>query len=238
MFRSLLVISWLSFSSCQATTPAASVGQADRDRVKREVLTAFERLCDLRGSNSAPRTQVATPLEPPPTPPPGAQPEPLSPGVFLELALFTTPRSVANAKDLRSALAKTPTARFIAAPHVLLEFGRTVILPFDEHTGPLTHTTLRAIEGTATVASDRRLALELSMILQLPTPPDAQPPVNPTATRVRFVLGLPARQVVAATAAIPGWPDESAVVLLVAHVIREDSDLRALFECRMRERQR
>lgn len=154
------------------------------------------------------------------------------------MALFTAPTSVANAKDVRSALAAAPVAQLVAAPHAWLEFDRTAILPFDEHTGPLAHTTLRAIVGTAKLVSDGRLALELDVDLQLPTAPNAQPSVNPAVTRVRFTLGMPARRVVVATAAVPGRTHESAVLFLVAYVIRESSDLRALFECKMREHQR
>jgi hypothetical protein len=228
----------LSLSGCHAAAPATSIDDTDgAGRVKREVLAAFERACDLDANARLP-PPVAPTLEAPPTPPPGARPGPVLPGVFLEMALFTAPTGVAQAKDVRSALAAAPTARLVAAPHVSLDFDRTVLASFEEHTGPLAHTALRAIGGTAHLASDGQIALELDMHLQLPTGPNAPPTVDPPETRVRFVLGPSERKPIAATAAVPTRAGESAVVLLVAYVIRDQADLRAIFECKMRERER
>jgi len=234
----LVVGAWLLLVGCGASASTAPAADARSAEAKREVLASFERACDLRAKHGPPPAAAPLPPELLPVPPPASSHGPVLPSLFLETALFTAPASsVGGSPDVRRALAGEPRARLIAGPHVALEFEQRSRVAFEDHTGPLAYTAFRALEATAKLAGEGRVALELDVDLQLPTATNAPSTPVPT-TRVRFALGVPLQTPVTATAPVPGRTDEVAVLVFSAYLIREEGDLRTLFECKMRERQR
>jgi hypothetical protein len=233
-------MAWASFAGCGASAPAVPLADAGDAEVKREVLAAFEHGCDLRLEYGGMPLAATVPMgEPPPTPPPGVAPQgPRLPSVFLEMALFVAPASMGSgSRDLWRAVANEPRARLVASPHQMLDLGQRARVSFEEHSGPLLNTALLALDSTATPASEGHLALDLDLHLLLPTATNP-PSVAVPATRVHFALAAPEQAPIVATAAVPGRADEMAVLLLSAYVIRTETDLRTLFECKMRKRQR
>jgi hypothetical protein len=233
------LIAWAFFAGCGASASAVPPADAGDAEVKREVLAAFEQGCDLRLEYGGMPLAGTVPVGEPPPPPPGLAPHgPRLPSVFLETALFVAPARMGSAsRDLRLALANEPMARLVASPHQLLDFGQRGRVSFEEHSGPLLNTALLAMDSTATPAGEGRLALDLDVHLLLPTATNP-PSVAVPATRVHFALAAPVQAPIVATAAVPGRADEMAVLLLSAYVLRTETDLRTLFECKMRNRQR
>jgi hypothetical protein len=235
-----LLTAWASFAGCAASAPTVPLDDAGDAELKREVVAAFEQGCDLRLEYGAtPLAATLPPGEAPPAPPPGFAPQgPRVPSVFLEMALFVAPAGMGSgSRDLRPALANEPKARLVATPHQLLDFGQPARMSFEQHSGPLLNTALQSLDSTATPASEGQLALALDVHLLLPTATNPASVAVP-ATRVRFAVAAPVQTPIVATAAVPGRADEMAVLLLSAYVLRTESDLRTLFECKMRNRQR
>lgn len=154
------------------------------------------------------------------------------------MALFTAPAgSVNGASNVRNALAAHPKARLVATPHLMLELEQRGRTELEEHSGPLAYPALRAVDAEAKLAGEGRFSLDLDLDLQLSTatnPPSASVPL----TRVHFAIGASMQAPLTATAPVPGRTGEVAVLLLSAYLVREEADLRTLFECKMRERQR
>lgn len=225
----ILAIVAIGLAGCAATTTPAFSETRSAELAKAQVFRAFAEPCSL----SAPSAQVPSDA---PEAPAAVRTTPASfrPGVFLETALFLLPTEKVNLSPER--LARDPEVRLLGTPHLLGAFDDTGRASFEEHTGPLAETTLAGIAATPRQTADIELSIDLESVLLLPTDPDGTR--RPKESHVHFQVAPRPGQPVASTEQIAERPRESLLLLLTPYTVRDESDLRAIFMCKMAQRRR
>jgi hypothetical protein len=132
-------------------------------------------------------------------------------------------------------LTHDPEVRLLGTPHLSAAFDTTARATLEDHVGPLAAATLHEITATPRRATDAQLVLELDTTLFLPTSQAAR---TPTEVRMHFVTAPGVGQAVTLTEPIPQQPGQSLLLLLKPYVLRSEADLRAIFACKMAQRQR
>ncbi len=160
--------------------------------------------------------------------------------VFLDTAVFELPTRAAQEKAVYSSstLIADPAVRLLGTPHIVAEAKRSTIM-LEERTGLLTTPTLNELSVTATFTEDQRTVLDVEIVLQVPPERSSSSgALRAQKRRIRLLMAPRDRQHVRASAPIPDQPGRSLLVLLTPYLLRDDSDLRAVFECKMWQRQR
>jgi hypothetical protein len=227
-----VAIAALTLAGCTAT-PTPEFGEARAaELAKAQVFQAFAEPCSLE---APPNAEPAANAPPPPAtarPAPG----PFTPEVFLETALFSLPTASATTPLSLQSLARDPDVRLLGTPHVAARFDVTSRALLEDRIGPLAQITLREITATPRPTADTQLAVELEAVLLLPTPQNAAG--KPAQARLHFVAAPRAGQTVASTEPIPEQPGQSLLLLLRPYLVQHERDLRAIFLCKMAQRQR
>jgi hypothetical protein len=171
-------------------------------------------------------------------------PAPTNPGrledrdeVFTELILLAGPSatlSAARVADLTT-LAADPSLEVLAAPHVMAHLGQRAELTLVDRIGATREASLHQLRVLPREASDGAVVLELQATFQLPNPSGAVPAA--TATVTLTTTGAE-QQLLLTTTALPHAQGRTLLALLKYWRIHAEQDLRAIFECKMRERQK
>jgi hypothetical protein len=167
--------------------------------------------------------------------------------VYVELGVFEVP--VAGKPDAKQQpnasprplgdpavelerLAEDDRARFLGAPQLLVrsEEPRQGIIA--ERTGPLLEAALRDVTIRVKPAAGGAFVLDFELGIDLPHEGFGAP----TRKAVKASASPHDHELVGFIANVPGLPGKSLHVLAVAYVIRGESELRALFECKMQRR--
>jgi hypothetical protein len=230
----LIASATIGLAGC-AATPTRGVNQArSAELAKSQTFQAFAEPCSLDLPPSAELPPDAP--EPPPTtgfPEPG----PFTASVFLDTAFFVLPTATAKRAlhASRDGLTHDPEVRLLGTPHLSAAFDTTARATLEDHVGPLAAATLRDVTVTPRQATDAPLVVELDIVLLLPTSQSAS---SPTQARIHFVTAPRVGQAVTLTEQIPEQPGQSLFLLLKPYVVRSEADLRAIFLCKMAQRQR
>jgi hypothetical protein len=232
--RVFIATTALGFAGC-AGTPAPGFSEArSAELAKAQIFQAFAEPCSL----DAPLNAALPPDAP--QPPATVQPEPgsFTSKIFLETALFLLPTARANLPlpASRESLTRAPDVRLLGTPHLVVASEATARAALEDHLGPLAEVALREITATPRQTADARLAIELETVLLLPT--QQTPTGRPRESRIRFFAVPHPGQAMAVTEQIPEQPGQSLLLLLTPYAIRRESDLRAIFLCKMAQRQR
>lgn len=223
--RAVVAASALCVLGCATTVGTPLVREAEPDaNDKAEALAPFGGVCALE------------PLEPDGAPFDGAAPsQQLPPSVLLELAILSVPLTARRAELPRAldAWIGDPAVQLLAATHRSVPIGERSRTLVEERTGPLARPAVHELSIEAGGAEGGRIALDLTAVLQLPSPAH-----DPIERRVSFVTAARERTPAVLSAPLPGTPGRELVVLLIPHVVREERDLRAIFLCKMRSRMR
>lgn len=210
-----------------STAPDGSAETHAAQDAKRQVLRMFETPCPSAPAQTEARLEGSGALHRPQR-------------VFLDTAVFELPTHAAQAKsaDFSSTLVANPAVRLLGTPHLIAEAERSTMV-LEERTGLVTTSTLNELSATATFADDQRTVLDLEIVLQVPPARDSKSSeLTAQKRRIRMLLAPRDRQHVRSSAPIPEQPGRSLLVLLTPYVLDDDSDLRAVFECKMWQRQR
>jgi hypothetical protein len=231
-FRFVIAITALGIVNC-AAEPAPRLADArSAELAKAQVLQTFAQPCSI---DPPPKFELPPDA---PAPPPTVGPKgPFTSGVFLETALFLMPSARASVALPASGerLIRDPEVRLLGTPQLFAQFDVPSRIAIEDHTGPLAEVTLHDVIATPRQAAEARLAIELDTGLLLPTSPSATG--KPPETRVHFLTAPHVGQSVASTEQIPGQPEQSLLLLITPHVIERESELRAIFQCKMTQRQ-
>jgi hypothetical protein len=221
----------LACTRVETTRVEMPVGVPDADVMKREVLGSLVPCAPGEGTATSPPGAPALP------PPPGGARAPIEPGLFVELAILEVPAKKGEdivSRDLR-ALALDPAVRLLGAPQIFVTETRPTTLVVEEHIGPLAAITLRDVTARLAPEGSTALPFDLHVGLDLPTPPDA-PRASPKRTEIGAIF-LPAdRRLVAFVKPLPTPAGRMLEVLLTPYVVRDETDLRAIFACKMARR--
>lgn len=157
--------------------------------------------------------------------------------VFTELILLAGPSatlSSARVTDL-AALAADPSVELLAAPHVMAHLGQRAELTLVDRIGATREASLHKLSSLPRETSDGAVVLEVQVTFQLPNPSGGVP--APTATVTLTTTGAE-QQLLLTTTALPHARGRALLALLKYWRVREPQDLRAIFECKMRARQK
>jgi hypothetical protein len=157
--------------------------------------------------------------------------------VFTELILLEGPSATLNAARVAdlAALAVDPSLELLAAPHVMAHLGQRVELTLVDRIGAAREASLHQLRVLPRETSDGAVVLELQVTFQLPNPSGGVP--APTATVTLTTTGAE-QQLLLTTTALPHARGRGLLALLKYWRVRDPLDLRAIFECKMRERQK
>jgi hypothetical protein len=221
-------------ASC-TTTPAPSRTESRSDELtKARIFEAFAAPCSL---DTPPNSELPSDAPEPPT---AARPEPgpFTPGVFLDTALFLLPTARAGARLPASSesLAHDPSVRLLGTPHLSAHFDAKSRMVLADNTGPLAQTAFREFSATPKRTEDAQLAIEIDLVLQLPSSQTA--PAKPPESRIHLLTAPHFSQPVVLTAQVPEQPGQSLLFLLTPYPLRSEADLRAIFLCKMAQRER
>ena len=203
---------------------------ADRD-VKAQALQSFETECPATASSA----KSATPNDE------HLRPSRSHPSVFVDAAIFEVPARSTGARlpNAIAVLRDDPLVHLLGTPHVLAEVDRDTTLSIQERTGPVVRSTLKALSVVPVLANDQRTSLELDIVLYVPSEQSAlSSPIAPRESRIRMTVAPREGKPLAAIAPVPQQPGRWIVVLVVTYVVRSQGDLRAIFQCKMTQRQR
>jgi len=232
--------------ACQHSVTPASAPLTDEDRAeKREVLHALAPCPAPSTSPAAPPPPISSAV--PTEPPPGASGGPVEPGVYVELGVFEVPlASKPDAKQPLAAprpltdpaaelerLAQDDRARFLGAPQLMVRSEAPSQGIIAERTGPLLEAALRDVTARVKPAAGGAFVLEFELGIDLPHEGFGAP----TRRAVKASASPRGDELVGFVASVPGLPGKSLHVLAVPYVIRGESDLRALFQCKMQRRE-
>lgn len=216
--RTLLfsVVSSLCWLGCSAPRPASST--ADRDEsARREAALAVEATlagCPPRSEHGAPADRDQ---------------------IFAEMVVLEAPTSLARTASTSSVveLARRPEVRLLGTPHVMTDIGTRSTMTVATYGGALARFELHQVSVGAEVAEPDLTALELEVVVQLP-----QREATTAPRTSRAVLSLAPRdgQPAVGSAALTHDRDRSLIVVVTPWRIRSDADLRAHFECKLRQR--
>lgn len=157
--------------------------------------------------------------------------------VFSELYLVEGPSatiSAARLSDLEQ-LAGDSSLRLLAAPHLVSDLDQRTEQTLVEHIGVSQEASLYRLALVPRESSDGSVVIELGVTLQLPNATGVVP--APTATTTMTVAGAE-QQLMLGSSALPHRKDRSLLALVKYWRIRDSQDLRRIFECKMRQRQR
>lgn len=157
--------------------------------------------------------------------------------VFTELILLEGPTATLNAARVADlpALAVDPSLELLAAPHVMAHLGQRAELTLVDRIGATREASLHRLSTLPRETSEGAMVLELQATFQLPNPSGSVP--APTATVTLTTTGAE-QQLLLTTTALPHAQGRALLALLKYWRIRDPQDLRAIFECKMRERQK
>lgn len=162
--------------------------------------------------------------------------EPRGPGdrdqVFVEAVVLEAPSELAAAADLESLpeLARAPGVRLLGTPRVTTDLGSSATQTIEERSGLVSRPALHRISVAARRAEPDVSVLDLTLELQLPNRDPARTP--PTA-QVTTTLAPRDRHAVVRVLPLPDDRSRSLVAVVVPRPIREERDLRAIFECKL-----
>jgi hypothetical protein len=224
----LILACSVSLVGCVHVSTAADPStETHAQYAKREVFRMFETACpSASGDTAAPAASSGTLRRPH--------------RVFLDTAVFELPTGAAQEKsvDSSSTLIADPAVRLLGTPRIAAEAERSTIM-LEERTGLLTSSTLNQLSVTATFTEDQRAVLDVEIVLQVPLARSSSSgELSTQKRRIRLLMAPRDRQHVRASAPIPDQPGRSLLVLLTPYFLHDDSDLRAVFECKMWQRQR
>jgi hypothetical protein len=156
--------------------------------------------------------------------------------VFAELALLEGPVATLAAARLEDlpALAADPHLRLLAAPHLVAKLGTRADVTLVDRIGATQEASLYRLDIAPRETSEGGVVLELDVTLQLPNPNGTIP--APTATTTMTTTGHE-QQLMLLSAPLPHTKARSLLALVKYWRIRDQQDMRAIFECKMRERQ-
>jgi hypothetical protein len=231
--RLVAAIAALGIAGCASTTSPGRGEARVANLAKAQILDAFDRPCSPEARPSF--TLPPDAPEPPAAPPP--QGGPFTPSVFLDTALFLLPTARADVRLPASShgLAHDPDVLLLGTPHLSAELDATSRVAVEDHTGPLLQPVLHELSATAKPTEDAGLAIALEAVLQLPTSPNATG--KPPESRIHWLTAPKFGQPVVLTAQVPERPGQSLLLLLTPYSIRGEADLRAIFLCKMAQRQ-
>jgi len=232
-FRIVIAITALGVAGCAAEPAPRLAESRSAELVKAQVFQAFAEPCSV---DLPPNFEL--PPDAPEPPPAVSPPGPFTPGIFLETALFLLPSAKASIALPASGerLIRDPEVRLLGTPQLFAQFDVPSRAAFEDDTGPLAEATLHDIVATPRQTADARLAIELDTGVFLPTSSTATG--KPPEARVHFVAAPRVGQSVASTEQIPGRPQQSLLLLMTPHAIEREAQLRAIFQCKMAQRQR
>jgi len=224
----------LACTRVETTRVEMPVGMPDADVMKREVLGSLVPCPPVAGTVTPPPPDAPAP---PPPPPDGAG-APIEPGLFVELAILEVPARKGEdvvGRDLR-ALALDPEVRLLGAPQIFVTYSRPTTLVIEEHLGPLASLTLRDVTARLEPASSRALPFDLRVGVDLPTPPD-KPRASPKRSEIRATFAPRDRVLSAFAKPLPSASGHALEVVLTSYLVRDETDLRAIFACKMARRE-
>jgi hypothetical protein len=155
--------------------------------------------------------------------------------VFAELFLFEGPSATVKAQRLSdlSALATDPTLQLLGAPHLVAQLEQQAESTFVEHIGASQQASLYRLALLPRESSDGSVVLELGVTLQLPNPTGVVP--APTG-KTTFTMAGADQQLLLGSSALPHRQDRALLALVKYWRLRDEQDLRTVFECKMQQR--
>ncbi len=130
-------------------------------------------------------------------------------------------------------LAQRPEVRLLGTPHIMVDAGASSSMTVATRDGVLERLELHQISVAAKVAEPDLAVLELELVVQLPQREATTPPKTSRAT-----LSVAPREgrAVVDSAVLSHDRTRSLLVIMTPWRIRSEADLRAHFECKMRQR--
>ena len=233
----------VGIAGCGWQAGSRPVSAVERARLeKSQALAAFSGDCrfDVNATSAMSTLHPALPARDAPPPPAGTAPdESMAPSVFLDLAFFSVPLAWSHAaapQDLR-ALAEDPRVELLAVTHQTAEIGRVSRAVVADHSGPLARPLIHELVAKPNLPDADHVVLDLQVVLQLPSrePPHA---LERREHGIAFVTAPRAQRPVALSAPLPERPGRVLLLLLTPYVVRHQSHLREIFQCKMADRQR
>jgi len=218
LLRTLLAstLASLGWLGCSPARPASSTDDREEAEHREAALTVEASLiaCPPRAERSEPvdREQI-----------------------FAEMVVLEAPTSLARTASASSLveLSQRPEVRLLGTPHIMTDVGARSSMEVATQSGVLERLELYQVSVAATLAEPDLAVLDLELVVQLPHRETTTPP---RTSRAVLTVAPHETRTAVVSAALSHDRNRSLVVAVTPRRIRSEADLRAHFQCKMRQR--